>query len=207
LYSVRKRAANNDHNTGSATTEKCLVVSSISVMIFLETERLLFRSHEPQDEDDFVKMHTDPEVRRYVGGSAWPLEKALHRFRREYLGRPTKIYGLWATVLREEGKYIGSCGLRRAEDGGGAHLGYYIARPYWGRHLASEACKAFIDLAFTRLRLPRISADVQKGNAASEHILQKLGFQSVSLQEIPASGRVICLYELLRTDWETTTTR
>lgn len=57
-------------------------------MIFLETERLLFRSHEAGDEADFVSMHTDPEVRRYVGGQAWPLEKARNRFREEYLGRP-----------------------------------------------------------------------------------------------------------------------
>jgi hypothetical protein len=34
-------------------------------MIFLETERLLFRTHEAKDEADFVDMHTDSEVRRY----------------------------------------------------------------------------------------------------------------------------------------------
>ncbi len=68
-------------------------------MIFLETERLLFRSHEPQDEADFVAMHTDPEVRRYMGGQAWPLEKAQSRFRDEYLGRPTRTFCLWATIL------------------------------------------------------------------------------------------------------------
>jgi ribosomal-protein-alanine N-acetyltransferase len=168
-------------------------------VIFLETERLLFRSHEAQDENDFVQMHTDPEVRRYVGGRAWPLEKAVHRFRNEYLGRPTKIYGLWATVLKEEKRYIGCCGLRLAE--GGASLGYYIARPYWRRGLASEACRAFIDVAFRRLRRTRIVADIEKGNAASEHILQKFGFKYVSQEEIPSSGRIICLYELVRTDW------
>ncbi len=36
-------------------------------MIFLETERLLFRSHEAEDEADFVQMQSDPEVRRYCG--------------------------------------------------------------------------------------------------------------------------------------------
>ena len=39
-------------------------------MIFLETARLLFRTHEPGDKADFIAMHTDPEVRRYVGGQA-----------------------------------------------------------------------------------------------------------------------------------------
>lgn len=169
-------------------------------MIFLETERLLFRSHEAEDEDDFVKMHTDPEVRRYVGGQAWPLEKAVHRFRREYLGQPTEIHGLWATVWKNEQKYVGCCGLRLGADE--ASLGYYIARPYWGRGIASEASRAFIDVAFRRLHLSRVSATVQQGHAASEHILRKVGFQFVSEEQVPASTRIICTYQLLRAEWE-----
>ncbi len=165
-------------------------------MIFLETERLLFRTHEVRDEADFVGMHTDAEVRRYVGGQAWSLEKAQHRFRNEYLGKPTETYGLWATILKEEGRYIGCCGLRR--DRKVAHLGYYIAQPYWRRGFATEAAKALIDVAFTRLRLMRLLADVDEGNAASRHILQKLGFEYVSREEIPTSGRTILLYELCR---------
>lgn len=39
-------------------------------VIFFETTRLLFRSHEVRDEEEFIPMHTDPEVRRYVGGQA-----------------------------------------------------------------------------------------------------------------------------------------
>jgi len=171
-------------------------------MIFLETERLLFRSHEPPDEPAFIAMHTDPEVRRYVGGQPWPLEKAQSRFRNEYLGQPNHTFGLWATIIKEEGTYIGCCGLRAGEHQTEAHLAYYLARAYWRRGLASEASEAFIDLAFTRLRLDRLLADVQKGNAASEHILQKLGFKYVSQEEILASGRTILLYELLKADWK-----
>ena len=171
-------------------------------MIFVETQRLFFRTHEPQDEPDFISMHTDPEVRRYVGGRAWPLEKARTRFRDEYLGRPKETYGLWATILKEERKYIGSCGLRAGDKKGEAHLGYYLARPYWRRGFASEASQAFIDVAFNRLGLARLVADVEKGNDASAHILQKFGFKCISREEIPASGRVINLYELTRSEWE-----
>jgi [ribosomal protein S5]-alanine N-acetyltransferase len=171
-------------------------------MIFLESERLLFRTHEPQDEPDFISMQTDPEVRRYVGGSAWPLEKAKTRFRNEYLGRPNKTYGLWATILKQESKYIGFCGLRAGDKKGEAHLGYYLAQPYWRRGFASEASQAFVDVAFTRLRLVRLLADVEKGNDASEHILQKLAFKFISFEEIPVSGRIINLYELTKSEWQ-----
>ncbi len=171
-------------------------------MTLLETERLLFRSHKVGDEADFVRMQTDPEVRRYVGGQPWSLEKAQQRFRNEYLGRPTKAYGLWATILKAEDKYIGCCGLRAAQDGTGAHLGYFLAQPYWGRGFASEASKAFIDLAFTNLGLVRLLADVEHGHVVSEHILQKFGFRYARREEISGSGRIILFYELSRTQWE-----
>jgi RimJ/RimL family protein N-acetyltransferase len=170
-----------------------------SSMIFLETERLVFRSHEEKDEADFVRMQMDSEVRRYMGGRGWPLEKAHHRFRNEYLGRPTETYGFWAAVLKEEEKYIECCGLRSDRDG--AHLGYTLAKPYWRRGFASEACRGLIDIGFGRLSLPRILADVEEGNAASEHILMKFGFRYVSREKIPSSGRVILLCELLRVEW------
>jgi len=36
-------------------------------MVVLESERLLFREHEPGDLDAYCAMEADPEVRRYVG--------------------------------------------------------------------------------------------------------------------------------------------
>jgi ribosomal-protein-alanine N-acetyltransferase len=170
-------------------------------MTFLETERLRFRGHESADESDFIRMHMDAEVRRYMGGQGWSLEKAQQRFRDQYLGRPTKTYGLWAMILKEEEKYIGSCGLRAGQNGTEANLGYLVARPYWRRGFATEASRAFIDVAFTHLGLRRLLADVEEGNAASEHILKKFGFRYTDREEIVASGRVLRFYELLRDDW------
>lgn len=146
------------------------------------------------------KCRATPRFVVTVGGQAWPLEKAQHRFRNEYLGRPTETYGLWATILKAEEKYIGCCGLRGAKDGLEVYLGYFLAQPYWGRGFASEASKAFINVAFNRLGLRRLFADVEQGHAVSEHILRKFGFAFVGREEIPNSGRVILLYELSRTE-------
>jgi ribosomal-protein-alanine N-acetyltransferase len=165
-------------------------------MFFLETARLRFRTHEPQDEPGFVAMHTDPEVRRFVGGSPWTVERAVHRFRAEYLGEPTHTYGLWATIFKSENKFIGSCGLRAPDVSHPASLAFYLARPYWGRGLAREAADGFVNLAFGCLRLDRIAAEIEEGHGASERILSKLGFRLVSRESLPASARVICHYEL-----------
>ena len=168
-------------------------------MTFLETPRLLFRSHQAEDQEELVKMQTDPEVRRFVGGSAWPREKAVYRFQNRYLGKPSKDYGLWATVLKVESRYIGYCGLHQTAEASGqgsVRLGYYIARPYWNRGLATEAAAAFIDVAFSQLHLSEVFADVEKGHDASRHILQKLGFALVGREELP--GRILDIYRLAR---------
>jgi len=187
--------------TAIAVFTECGGTVRSSAVIFLETERLLFRSHEAKDEADFVRMHSDPEVRRFMGGHGWPLEKAQDRFRNQYLGRPSRTYGLWATILKQEAKYIGCCGLRTARGEKSAYLGYSIAQPYWRRGFASEAANAFIDVAFTRLRLPRLLADVEQGHSVSEHILKKFGFNYLRREEIPGSGRVILFYELAKAEW------
>jgi ribosomal-protein-alanine N-acetyltransferase len=147
-------------------------------MIILETERLLFRDHEEADLEPFCEMEADPEYR-------WPQqprsrEEAEETFREVWL--PRKPMGLLATVFKPEGRYIGRCGLypRRGDDDevipGEARLAYYLARPYWGRGLATEAGRAFIEYGFTRLCLSRIEAGANAKNLASNRVLQKLGF-------------------------------
>ena len=146
-------------------------------MIVLETARLLFRDHEPGDLDPFCAMEADPEVRRYVGGRPRTREEGEQKFRDVYLKPITNRMGMWATVFKPEGRYIGYCGVYAGSMPGEGTLGYYIAHDYWGRGLASEAARAFVDFAFRDLALTRIIASVEAGNQASKRILEKLGFQ------------------------------
>lgn len=180
-------------------------------MIFLESERLLFRSHEAVDQAAFVAMQMDPDVRRYVGGRPWSEEKALYRFQHQFLGEPSKVFGLWATICKSSGEYIGYCGLNRRYDRSRrraekeASLAYYIAKPHWRRGYATEACVAFIHHGFEGLGLKAIFADVEQGNDPSEHILQKLGFTLIDREEIP--NRIFLIYRLSRDAHERLTGR
>ena len=174
-------------------------------MAYLETQRLLFRAHEAGDEAAFVAMQTDPEVRRWVGGRVWTTGEAVERFRDSFLGRPAGPNDLCATVLKAEGSYIGYCGLRWRRGRGGkpqgtGELAFYLARPYWGRGLATEAGAAFVDLAFGNLGLLRLRADFEAGNEASRRVLEKLGFVHSSQSEAPP--RVFDRYVLSQADWQ-----
>jgi RimJ/RimL family protein N-acetyltransferase len=155
-------------------------------VIILESERLIFRQHQADDLDAFCAMEMDPEVRRYVGGYPRSREDAERKFPYGQLQEVSGRLGVWATVLKSNGQYIGRCGLYPHINSPGevvageASLSFYIARAYWGQGLASEAALAFVEFGWKQLRLSRIVTTVQVGNGASVRILEKLGFALIS---------------------------
>jgi ribosomal-protein-alanine N-acetyltransferase len=157
-------------------------------MIILESSRLIFRQHELADLDAFCAMEMDPDVRRYVGGYPRSREDAERRFPHRQLQEVSGRLGVWATVLKSNGQYIGRCGLYPHLDAAGsrvadeAALSFYIARAYWGQGLASEAGAAFVEFGWKQLQLSRIVTIVQVGNGASVRILEKLGFDLISTE-------------------------
>jgi ribosomal-protein-alanine N-acetyltransferase len=176
----------------------------ISVIV-LESERLVFRSHEAGDLEAFCAMEGDAEVRRYVGGAPRTREAAEQRFWSGPMRPGTDRLGMWATVLKAEGGYVGRCGLyphwkgeERVPDEG--VLGFYLARAFWGRGLATEAGRAFVDFGFGELGLRRIVTAVEVGNAASVRVLEKLGFVVERFEEGPRS---FDHFELLRPEQRT----
>ena len=165
-------------------------------MIKLETERLIFRDHEETDLEQYCEMETDPEYRRPQ--RVHPRTELERSFREAWL--PPKQMGLLATVLKQENRYIGRCGLYpyRDEDNkvipGEASIAFYLARPYWRQGLATEAGQAFIQYGFRELGLSRIEAGIDANNLASIRVIQKLGF--VWIRSGEGGGNSWHLYEL-----------
>lgn len=151
-------------------------------MIVLETERLILRDHIPEDHDAYCAMEAEADYR---------LPPALHT--REIIENsfwewamvPRRM-GLWATIYKPENKYIGRCGIypyfcdeteEVIPDEG--VLAYYIARPYWGRGLATEAGRALIRYGFDVLGLKRLRGGVNAINRRSIRVAEKLGMRHV----------------------------
>jgi RimJ/RimL family protein N-acetyltransferase len=169
-------------------------------MIILESERLLFREHELADLDVYCALEADPEVRRFVGGAPRTRDEAERKFRESHLKRAASRLALRATIFKQEGRYIGYCGLYPSFNSAGvieeeATLGLYLDREYWGRGLATEAGQAFINFGFHELHLARIVAVVEAANTASLRVMKKLGFAFVGTEQ--AGTRSFQKFELL----------
>lgn len=148
-------------------------------MIRLETNRLLLRDHQPSDLDAYCAMESDPLYRHPQ--PVHPRGELERRFRDTWLVR--KPMGLLATVHKATDEYIGRCGLYPFRDASdeivpnAAFIAFYLARPYWGQGLATEAGHAFVQYGFQTLGLRRIEAGVNAQNLRSVRVMEKLGFR------------------------------
>jgi [ribosomal protein S5]-alanine N-acetyltransferase len=73
---------------------------------------------------------------------------------------------------------IGGIGVRLHEDIERltAELGYWLAEPFWGKGMMTEAVSRFTDFAFERYSLTRIFAVPYATNRKSCSVLEKAGF-------------------------------
>jgi RimJ/RimL family protein N-acetyltransferase len=144
--------------------------------MFARTQRLLLRPGWIQDAPALFRAICDARVVRNLSTPPWPyaLEDAeafLARERRA--GDPTMLI-----FRRSDGEpeLIGAIGFN-LRAGAEAELGYWIARPHWGRGYAGEAGRAAVALARHGLRLKRLTAGHFLDNPASGRVLEKLGFR------------------------------
>lgn len=147
-------------------------------MIILKTKRLLLRQLESHDLTALFDLYRDPEVRRYFPEGTLTLEETRQELEWHQNGHPQHPeLGLWATIHKETGRFIGRCGLLPWEiDGQGeVEIAYLIDKSYWGQGLGTEAALGIRDYAFEQLGLRRLICLIEEENQASIRVAQKIG--------------------------------
>lgn len=109
------------------------------------------------------------------------------------------------TIVLEDDTIVGTCGFNYidAENQRG-EIGYEIGKEYWRRGYMSQALQALIEEGFHTLKLNRIEAKVEPGNAPSRRLLKKAGFHEEGiLREYEKLNGVfldMVMYSLLHSD-------
>jgi [ribosomal protein S5]-alanine N-acetyltransferase len=164
----------------------------------LITPRLRMRPFTEADHDAIHAVYSDPDVMRYVGHGAHRSMAETLRALRVYADiLAAHGYSFLAVVERDGDALVGDAGLNPLGGRGpDIELGYTVARVSWGRGYATEVGRALVDHAFTALGVPRVVAQVEPANAASRHVLEKLGM--TPREERLAYGRPHLLYAVDR---------
>ena len=148
------------------------------MMIILNTERLMLRRLEPGDLDALYALYRDPEIRRYFPDGTRTFEETKEELEWHQHGPPNfPTLGLWATVDRQSGEFLGRCGLLPWMIDGvpEIELAYLITKERWGQGLATEAAKGIVRYAREQLGLTRLICFISHGNAASARVAEKVG--------------------------------
>lgn len=142
--------------------------------MFHRTERLLLRPCWPEDWEMILRGIGDERVVRNLARAPWPyLPEHAREFARR--GQDARLPAFLLTLPEDRGsRLIGCAGL--GEGSAGPELGYWIARPHWGRGFATEGAKGVLEVA-RLLGHRRIEAGHYLDNPASGRVLRKLGFQ------------------------------
>ena len=144
----------------------------------LETPRLRLRRLLPGDLDALYKLYRDPDIRRYFPEGVLSREETKEEFEYFLHGHPEHPeLGLWATVERETGAFIGRCGLLPWTLGGKyeVEVAYLIDKSYWGRGFGDEAARAVTEYGFETLGLTRLVSLIDEENRASQRVAEKVG--------------------------------
>ena len=82
------------------------------------------------------------------------------------------------SAIASDDEAIGSIGLMPGDDVHRftAELGYWLAEPFWGNGIMTDAVRALSEYAFIELGIQRIFAEPYTTNAASARVLEKSGF-------------------------------
>lgn len=155
-----------------------------------ETERLLLRELQWDDFEDWRAILCDPEIMRHYpaplddeGVRVW-IKRNLDRYDRYG-------FGLCAVVLKENGRFIGDCGLTMQEINGRMRpeVGYHIRRDCQRMGYAREAAAKWIELGFTKWRFPAIYSYMKYANEASAATARSNGLRLVDEYADPVNTK------------------
>jgi ribosomal-protein-alanine N-acetyltransferase len=141
-------------------------------MKLLETDRCLLREICEADRQHVVRLHSDPEVRRFLGG---PRVEALSHERFDLQLTSRSPY--WIVTKKADQAFVGEISLDPHHDGEAIEISFVFSSLHWGKGYASETLPRVIAYAFKELNCLQLVSETQIGNQPSCRLLQRLGFR------------------------------
>lgn len=153
--------------------------------VAIDTGRLLIDRAEPADLPALYAIATRPEVARmlFIFSPGMAMDDFAAIFPPEGLVPPFRL------AIRHQGRVIGSIGVGKLGQPGGAPIYYFMSPDSWGHGFGNEVLTAFLDEIDDRFGQPLLQAGVFDDNPASARMLERAGFEVTEATPIRSAGR------------------
>ena len=142
----------------------------------LTTSRLNLRPFALSDAEPLHRILSQANILQYFPGSSSPsLKRVEALIQRQLTHWETHGLGWWAAQPKDHSELAGWNGLQYLPETEEVEIGYLLSKPFWGRGMATEGARAGIHFGFETLGLQTIVGIVHPEDAASAHVLEKLG--------------------------------
>jgi RimJ/RimL family protein N-acetyltransferase len=187
----------------------------VAEIVEFETPRLRLRQWRDSDREPFAAMNADPAVMEFFAApqSRAASDTSIDAWQSQFASRG---WSNWAAELIESGQFIGFVGLsvprRVLPFSPCVEIGWRLARPHWGKGLATEAARAALGVGFERIALTEIVSFTAVGNHKSRAVMERIGMHDANAEfEYPGIPeghplRMHCLYRIGRSQWTSSRT-
>ncbi|HAU0262630.1 TPA: GNAT family N-acetyltransferase [Legionella pneumophila] len=147
-------------------------------MKVIETERLILRTWENEDANEYYRINQDPKVIEFLQGPLTMKEVtdfiSFVNKQFEEIG-----YTVWAAQEKSSGKLIGYIGLDPIKwnppFGKAVEVEWRLGSEYWNKGYATEGAKACLDYGFNQCGLKEIVSFTVPMNSRSIRVMEKIG--------------------------------
>lgn len=156
----------------------------------LKSKRLIFERLEPYHRRLLGALYQNEACRAHLGGV---VNEEVYQKKFDDMLRDQKgTYFIVKSISDQI--FLGLVSLTEHHDGNGLELSYMLLPEFWGQGYGGEAARFVIQYGFKVLKLPRVYAETQKKNTASNQLLKGIGFKLES--EVIRFGEMQNIYVL-----------
>lgn len=142
----------------------------------IKGKRVTLRRPQMKDVDAIQKCCKDRSISNWIITMPYPYKKKDAIWFIKDCAKKWKKKTDYLFVIEYKRELIGAIGMHtKPEDK--AELGWWIAKPHWGKGFASEAAKLLVSEAFRQKELHKLYAVFLEGNKRSERVMQKIGMK------------------------------
>jgi len=173
----------------------------------IKTDRLLIKTLEMENKDEFFKYRSLPEVYKYQTWKPKDINEIKNFICKNVaVNLNTPNTWLQLAICLNTGELIGDFGIHFLDDNFQVEIGITISPTHQGNGYAVEASKGVISYLFNDLNKHRVTASVDPDNKKSIKLLERLNLRKeahfIKSFRIDDEWYDDCIYAILEDEWE-----